>query len=71
MPCREGYLFSMDDKSQDFSSGEMIRAGFDQAVTISPCKIQYLYQGHDPNASQSYNFLPWRLGLATQANSTC
>lgn len=63
--------FSGTAWNQDFSSGEMIRAGFDQTVTISPCKIQYLYQGHDPNASQSYNFLPWRLGLATQTNSTC
>jgi endo-1,4-beta-xylanase len=57
--------------TQDFSSGEMIRSGYDQTITISPCKIQYLYQGHDPNANQSYNLLPWRLGLATQTNSTC
>jgi endo-1,4-beta-xylanase len=57
--------------TQDFSSGEMIRSGYDQTLTISPCKIQYLYQGHDPNANQSYNLLPWRLGLVTQTNSTC
>jgi hypothetical protein len=57
--------------TQDFSSGEMIRSGYDQTLTISPCKIQYLYQGHDPGATQSYNLLPWRLGLVTQANSTC
>jgi hypothetical protein len=25
---------------QDFSSGEMIRSGYDQTLTISPCKIQ-------------------------------
>ncbi len=57
--------------TQDFSSGEALRSGYDQNVTLNPCKIQYLYQGHDPSANQSYNLLPWRLGLATQTNSTC
>ncbi len=57
--------------SQDFSSGEAIRSGYDQTVTLNPCKIQYLYQGKDPSANQSYNLLPWRLGLLTQTNSTC
>src|ERR1019366_9870504 len=63
--------FSGTAWTQDFSSGEMIRAGYDQTLTISPCKIQYLYQGKDPNANGSYNSLPWRLGLLTQTNSTC
>jgi hypothetical protein len=57
--------------TQDFSSGEAIRSGYDQNDTISPCHLQYLYQGHDPSANQSYNLLPWRIGLATQTNSTC
>ncbi len=57
--------------TQDFSSGEAIRSGYDQNVTIGPCHLQYLYQGHDPSANQSYNLLPWRIGLATQTNSTC
>ena len=57
--------------TQDFSSGEAIRSGYDQNVTLSPCHLRYLYQGHDPNANQSYNLLPWRIGLATQTNSTC
>ena len=57
--------------TQDFSSGEAIRSGYDQTDTISPCHLQYLYQGHDPSDSQSYNLLPWNIGLATQTNSTC
>jgi len=57
--------------SQDISHGEMIRAGVDQTLTISPCNMRYVYQGMDPSASGPYNELPWRLGLLTQTNSTC
>jgi endo-1,4-beta-xylanase len=57
--------------TQDFSSGEMIRAGYDQTLTVSPCHIQYLYQGDAPGSYPSYNAIPWRIGLVTQTNSTC
>ncbi len=57
--------------TQDISHGEMIRSGIDQAMVISPCNIRYLYQGVDPNSTDPYNMLPWRLGLLTQTNSTC
>jgi endo-1,4-beta-xylanase len=49
----------------------MIRGGIDQTLTINPCRLQYLYQDMNPNASDPYPLLPWRLGLLTQTNSTC
>lgn len=58
--------------TDDFSSGELIRDNYDQTPTISPCHLRLVYQGYDPSATgNSYNLLPWQIGIATQANSTC
>ncbi len=52
----------------DISHGEMLRDGYDQHLSVSPCHLRYLYQGVDPtmtNPDGGYNHIPWRLGLLT------
>lgn len=63
--------FPQGQWTADISHGEMIRDGYDQTLEISPCHLQYLYQGRDPASSGTYSQLPYRLGLLTQTNSTC
>lgn len=63
--------FSGTPWTTSISHGEVVRTVYDQTLTISPCGMQYLYQGVDPSSTASYNSLPWKLGLLTQTNSTC
>jgi endo-1,4-beta-xylanase len=55
----------------DISHGEPLRAGKDQTLTISPCRLRYVYDGHDPAVGGPQETQPWRLGLLTQTNSSC
>lgn len=50
--------------TQDISHGELLRAGYDQTMTIDPAHLQLLYQGRRPQEGQvPYHALPYRLGL--------
>ncbi len=53
--------------TSDISHGEMIRAGYDQTLTVDPCDLRWLYQGFDPTVdTTNYNAIPWRLALLTR-----
>ncbi|MBN1696748.1 MAG: hypothetical protein JW881_04480 [Spirochaetales bacterium] len=51
--------------TRDFSHGELLRAGYDQTMTIDDGNLRFLYQGSTGSAS-SYELIPWSLGLLTQ-----
>ena len=51
--------------TKDISHGEMVRAGYDESLTIDACNMPFLFQGYDPMAETggNYNKIPWKLGL--------
>ncbi len=55
--------------TRDISSGEMIRDGHDEHLSVDPCHLQYIYQGRAPSSDGlPYNSLPWQVGLLTKTN---
>jgi endo-1,4-beta-xylanase len=54
--------------TSDIVDGEIVRDGYDQHLSISPCRLQLLYLGLDRRFSDNRSF---GLGLLTQTNSTC
>jgi Glycosyl hydrolase family 62 len=51
--------------TKDISHGEMVRAGYDESLTIDACNMRVLFQGFDSTAETggNYNKIPWKLGL--------
>ncbi len=60
--------FSGTAWTKDIGNGEILRESPDETMTVTPCNMQYVYQGKDPYSSATGNAIAWKLGLLTQTN---
>jgi endo-1,4-beta-xylanase len=60
--------FSPSPWTSDIVAGELIRDGYDQTLTISPCHLRLLFLGLNQTYHDNRVF---QIGLLTQTNSTC
>lgn len=53
--------------ADNISHGELLRAGFDETLTVDPANLRFFIQGvtQKARAGKTYGDIPWRLGLLT------
>jgi len=58
--------------ADNISHGELLRAGYDERLTIEPANLQFLVQGVSDKlkAGKNYGEIPWQLGLLTRILKT-
>ncbi|QDT04037.1 Alpha-L-arabinofuranosidase C precursor [Rubripirellula lacrimiformis] len=58
---------SEESWTDNYSHGELLRAGFDQNLEVAPDNVRFLFQGIDRRdaSDDSYGQLPWQLGILT------
>ena len=57
--------------ADNISHGELIRAGYDETLTVDPDHLQFLIQGVTDRQKEGkkYGEIPWKLGLLTSRKS--
>ncbi|NLF73289.1 MAG: glycoside hydrolase [Candidatus Anammoximicrobium sp.] len=55
--------------TDNISHGELIRDGYDQALTVDPGDLRFVFQGmwDKDKSGKTYGQYPWRIGIATPA----